>query len=316
MLKRFRHLPQSLQIMFGAFVLAPVVASGFAAFGWKAMAGLPTWYLGMLVACYVAVPWALAVLLLLRNSWFLYLLIAECLSLLSLAFVAPGPGSFPTILLYVHYVLVVTMVAMALMLINRDILFPFVFPGYRGWRRAPRIAANQRVKVFMPRLDQSLDMMIEDCSLTGVALYCSEAAVDDMLGDIMKGEAMVVTCVLGRVSHQVPMHYMWQSRLSGVLKVGLKAYDLPAMGTLFRELGPRQPDRARTAVRRLGRAWANRHVRRVLNYGLAVLLVAAMALPPLIQAGGWKPLKEQLVTLFLKKAPAPAAKDKEKKVAH
>jgi hypothetical protein len=281
-MSRLRFLPQSLKTMCVAFAASPLAFLGWTAMNWRSLAELPPWHTALLAVCYVVMPLVLASLIVRRHSVFLYVLIGECLGLLALAFVLPA-RTMPS-LFYVHYVYVLMMVAMALMLVNRDILFPFVLPGYRGWRQAPRVAVNQRVRVAVPRLDAKVMLMVEDCSLTGLALYGGGDALADLLPRLVRNEPMTVACAVGHDQFEVAMDFKWESRLSAVMKVGLRARDPVGMRRLFDALNTHGAKR--TWVRRFQEAWANTIVRRSLNLALATALTGALILPPLISEGG------------------------------
>ncbi len=235
---------------------------------------------GLLAAaglCYVLAPVVLAALLRRRHPAFLQALIGECVALLALALLYLA--ELPAVLVNVHYVFVVTMVTLAVLLFNRDLLFPLIFSGHRGFRHAPRFAVHQMVRVMVPRLGRTFEMMIEDCSLTGLALYGSEEVLEDMLASNVRGDPLLVQCAVGRVAHQVPTSYLWQSRTSSIVKIGLKARDQKAMAEMFHALGLRQT-KHRT-VFRLVELSMTPWIRRTISYGIASLMLLLMIGLPL-----------------------------------
>ncbi len=268
---RFRHLPLSLQGVFLVLALAPLAAMVAVAHSSSRMASAETMVQLLAAMCYVVLPATLALLLLKRHPAFLYLLIPECAGLLLAAFFkvpqySPGFAS-------IHYGYVVTMVLLAVMLINRDILFPFIFSGHRGFRQAPRVSVNQMVRVEVPRLGKTFEMMIEDCSLTGAALYGSEDQLDQMLAANSRGDPLLISCTIGRFTHQVPTTYLWQAKISSIIKIGLVARDPAAMSAMFHALGLRQTHRFRFKVAEI---YMLPWVRRSLSYGLAAVMLALM----------------------------------------
>src|SRR4051812_48465497 len=96
MIRRFQHLPHSLQVLFMTYVAGPL---GFAA-GWlinlRSLIGLPGAYLVLAGLVYGILPWIAAVLLLRRQRAFLYAFAAWGVALIITAFVAPPglPGAF------------------------------------------------------------------------------------------------------------------------------------------------------------------------------------------------------------------------------
>jgi hypothetical protein len=277
-MSRYRYLPLSLQGVFLVLVLAPAAAVCATAMSWAALSRADTLTLSVAALCYVVIPLGLATLLMRRHPAFLYLLIAECVFLLASAFLRMPTHS--QIFINVHYGFVLTMVLLAVMLINRDILFPFIFTGHRGFRQAPRLAVNQMVRVHVPRIDRTFEMMIEDCSLTGVALYGTEDHLDPMLAANTRGDPLLVICTIGRLTHQVPMTYLWQAKMSSIIKIGLVARDQRAMGAMFHALGLRQPKRARF---KLAEFYMTPWVRRTFSYGLAVAMLLLMIGAPIAQ---------------------------------
>lgn len=271
-MSRYRYLPLSLQGVFLVLTTAPACAVVAIVLGWAKVRTLEPHLAVLGALCYVVLPLLLASLLMKRHQAFLYVLILECAGLLGAAFLR-----MPTLSLAfvnVHYGFVVTMVILAVMLINRDILFPFIFTGHRGFRQAPRLAVNQMVHVEVPRLGKTFDMMIEDCSLTGLALYGSEDHLDAMMGSNVRGDPLLVKCNIGRTTYQVATTYLWQSKMSSIVKIGLVARDPKAMSAMFHALGLRQSQhRMRFRIAELYMApW----VRRSFSYGLATLMLLLM----------------------------------------
>ena len=158
----------------------------------KSLEELPHSFLCLLVGVYAAAPLVLSALVLFKQRTLLYLLITECVALVLTSLSQPGP--LPAFLYLVHYTLVIAMVVMAILLINRDILFPFALPSARGWRRSPRIEVNQRVKLSIPRLNATIQMMVEDASTSGISLYANAETVEKVAADIKPGEAAIMNC--------------------------------------------------------------------------------------------------------------------------
>ena len=267
-MRHFRYLPRGLQGVCLALALSPLVAAGVGAWQISALRALPLWWLPLVAIFYVFMPWALVALLLGRRPAFLHALIGECIGLLGVASLATG--ALPQPLMVVHYADAMTMVVLALMLVNRDRLFPFLFPGPRGFRRAPRVAVNQRIKVEAPLLNLTIDAMIEDLSESGLAIYGGESTLDELLVAVRRGEPLVVRCSVQKERFVVPVSYLWQARLSEVARLGARARDEKAMAALFAALAPQ--------------AARGKILRRVVSYALAASLLAVMILPPLIRA--------------------------------
>lgn len=286
MFRRFQYLPQSLQVLFLTYVAGPFAFLAACLINVPAVLTLPRWYMITTVFLYVLGPVVAALLLLLRSRAFLYAFAIWGFALIALAFKAPSglPGAF----VLVHATFAMAMVMTALVLVNRDLLLPLMFPERRGWRLAPRVPVNQRAKVLFPRLSREtpreLQVMIEDCSLTGIAVYGPEEVVADALEGTGKGEAAVVTCVVARRTFEVPVYCMWQSRAAGMVRVGMKAQNEDQMGEFFEALQPVQL--TQTVPRRLHFKWGGRSLRRALNYTLAAFLLGLMLLPPLFLDDG------------------------------
>jgi hypothetical protein len=269
--------------MCAAFALAPVALVGLALANLHAFMTVPPWFLGLLGVVYGVIPLALSLFVLLRQRLILHLLIGECIALVAVAVAQPGP--MPGALLLLHYTIVIAMVVMAILLINRDILFPFAIEVARGFRRAPRIMVNERVTITIPRLEAKIRMMVEDASLTGIALYAATDTVEKVAADIQPGEAVMMSCNINGNRHEVRLDYVWQTQMSTVLKLGFRAFDSRDMHQLMGDLLPAQPAHTRTGMRRLNEAWARPNIRRVLNYALVIGLLSVMMLPPLIHNG-------------------------------
>ncbi len=287
MLKQFKHLPQALQVMALAFVLAPL---GFAAAFAAHLSGggsLPHWYVVYLGVTYFVLPWPLAVLLVKRNAIFLAVFGAECVLLLAHLFIAVQP--MPDFARYAHVGFALVACAMALMLVNRDLLFPFIFEKYRGFRQAPRVALNQIVTIVFPRLGQSVDVMIEDASLTGIAVYGGDDVLADLLIGVQRGDTATLVYRTGKKKLEIDFWYLWAAPMSGVVKLGFRAADLAKMELLFEALGFAQG--AVDLKRRVAGIWGRTGVRRTLTFVLAMTVIFILALPllPWTQA---KPAKE------------------------
>jgi hypothetical protein len=319
-MKKFRILPQSLKVMFAGLALAPISFALYAVATLDVVAQFPAWYLWLTLGCYGLVPGVLAVGLLLRHASFLYLLIAECVGLLTLAFLQPR--ALPTFVFSLHYALVMAMVIMALMLVNKDILFPFVLPGFRGFRTAPRLPINQRVRLVAPRLAQELEMMVEDYSLGGLSLYASEDSADPVVARLARYETVTIVVNVARGTFQVPMELKWQSRLSSLVRLGLKAKDEKAMAELFGALTARR--QAPGLADRWQSAWARRSVRRLVNMVFAVGLLSLLIFPPVVQGDALRTLRKEASAAFERAragagkiaSPAPASGKKTQKIGH
>lgn len=282
MIKQFRHLPHSLQVLFMTFVAGPLAFVAAWLINIPTIVGLPGWYLGVTVFVYGVGPWLVAFFLIRRQRAFLYTFGGWGLVLIAMAFAAPS--GLPLAFVVVHTTFAMTMVTTALVLINRDLLLPLMFPARRGWRLAPRVPTNQRAKLFIPRLQREATVMMEDCSLTGMAAYGPEDALEEALEATIRGEPIVLNCVIARQNFDVTMFCMWQSRAAGIVRIGLKAQDPSAMEALFEALKPVQAERS--IPRRLRETWGGPTLRRALNYVLAVALMSLMLLPPLFLDNG------------------------------
>lgn len=286
MLKRFHYLPQSLQVILLTYVAGPFAFLAACLINVPAVLSLPRWYVLAAILSYGVGPLVAAYLLLIRSRSFLYAFVVWGLVLIGLAFAAPG--GLPKVFILVHATFAMALVMTALVFVNRDLLLPLMFPERRGWRLAPRVPVNHRARILLPRLSQEapreLQVMIEDCSLTGLAVYGPEEMLAAALEDTVKGEAAIVTCSIARRTFEVPMYCMWQSRAAGMLRMGLKANDQGQMGQFFEALQPDQ--QAQSVPSRLKVKWGGRTLRRSLNYALAAFLLSLMLLPPLFLDNG------------------------------
>lgn len=280
MIKRFLFLPLSLQVMVLAFAFCACAFVAVLAAAWRALLVFPSWYNAYLAFAYVLLPLALGWLIMRRHALFVHFCIVECIGLLS-GFVIHTDGllaGLPVGARIVHQLLAVVVGAMALMLVNKDILFPFIFASYRGFRRAPRVEVNQIVAVSSPRLGTTTDMMIEDCSTTGLALYGHDATLGAAL-ELGRGEQLMVRHAKGRTDYQVPVEILWKTGSGSITKIGVIATDAVSMVDFFEGLGFKQhyswPRRMATAL------WAKGSVRRGLSYAFAVALIAVLVAPGL-----------------------------------
>lgn len=273
---RFKYLPQALQVMCAGLVLGPVGAALTLAPRWSAIVSLPVWYLVYLGVTYVVLPWLLAALVMKRHALFLYSFGVECCLLFAHTFII-GRGEMPAYFRTPHYAFAMIASALALMLINRDILFPFIFETYRGFRRAPRMELNQRVTVSMARINKTFEAMVEDASLSGLAVYGFEDAMSDVLAFAQRGEPLVMTYRSAKQTLQVQGWFLWSMHKSSIVKIGFRASDPQAMEAFFDVLG--LGSRRAGWRRKLQTQWSKRGVRRALNYGLAVLILGALMLP-------------------------------------
>lgn len=281
MLRRFRHLPQSLQVLFLTYVAGPLAFLAAWLINVAGLVGLPAWYLGLTSVVYGLGPWVIAVFLILRQRAFLVCFALWGLALIATAF--SSPQGQPLAFVVVHATFAMTMVMTALVLVNRDLLLPLMFPERRGWRLAPRVSTNHRIKLRIPRLNREATVMMEDCSMTGLAGYGPEDSMQDAFESALKGEPVVMTCAVARKTFEIPMFCMWQARAAGLVRIGLKAHDGVSMSQLFEAVRPVQP---RTIPGRLREMWVRPSLRRVLNYLLAIGLMGLMLLPPLFLDNG------------------------------
>jgi hypothetical protein len=274
---RFKFLPHALQVMCAILMLAPLGALAALALNSGTALALPVWYLAYLAVIYAVMPWVLALLVLKRHAAFLYVFAVEALLLIAHNFIGTGYVEMPAFLRFTQYGYAMITSVMALMLVNRDLLFPFIFERYRGFRRAPRIELNQRVTVRMPRIDKEFVGMVEDASLTGLAIYGFEEAMSDVLSFAQRGEPLVVTYASPKQTLSVQGWFLWSAQTSSICKIGFRAADLPIMEAFFATLGL---DRKSSGLRqRLLTAWGKRGVRRVLNYGFALAILALLMMP-------------------------------------
>ena len=122
-MSRFRHLPLSLRGVYLVLVAAPVSTFAVTLGDFPVIKPLGSGAQGLALACYGIGPLVLAELLRKRNQLFPYALIAECAALLAMAL--SYLQTLPQMLVNIHYAFVVTMVTLAVMLFNRDLLYPF-----------------------------------------------------------------------------------------------------------------------------------------------------------------------------------------------
>lgn len=282
MLNSYRELPDSLRILVLTYVAGALAFIGSWLINLASLLSLPGWYLLAATSVYCVGPLVLSALLVMRQRSFLVLFALWGFFLIAMAF--ESPKELPRAFVIVHTTYAISMVVTALVFINRDLLLPLMFTNSRPWRLAPRVKLNQRVELYLPGLSQNLSLMIEDCSLTGIAAFAGADALERMIHDSLVDEEGTLICTVGQSVVEMPVRCVWQSAAAGTFRVGLEGQNAPLMATLYRALMP--PSEQQTLVDRLRIAFGGVALRRALNYFLALALLSLMLLPPLFLDNG------------------------------
>lgn len=276
---RFTVLPPSLKLASLVLILAPVVAAGLAFLEW------PSWRfehpatLGLAGLAFLLMPWLLAVLLAMRSGLFPQAVIFFAACLFGLGFCVSERWSLGLAALQFTYIMICAF--LALLMVNRDLLFPFLLDQFRGFRRAPRLPLNQMVGLHRPHSNLTCAMMLEDCSLTGAALYGDSEATLNLVSGLEPGDAVILCHTVGKAVYEVPMALIWTANTPPVTKIGLMATNVKAMERCMDALGFQQNYRGLRLV--FARLWTRGLARRVASYALLLLLVGAMATPVLVR---------------------------------
>lgn len=264
--------------MFASQIAAPVVVLIYAALFYETLKPVPVWHLLLMIGAYVGMPLVVAKYLLTKSQWFIYVVMGQCLLLLGMAFLPAT--QVPDFLFFTHYTLVITMVVMALMMINRDLLFPFIFEEKRGFRREPRVEINHPVKLIHPDGKSVFNLLIDDCSLSGLAIYGNADELEKILPLLKRDSEMYLHSTVRKKKFKLSLSYQWQSVSSQVVKLGFRANDMEMMSGFFQALGPKA-SRHGSRVR-FRQIWAKKPARRLINYVFAFAMLTMMTLPPLL----------------------------------
>ena len=238
-LRNLKHLPTSLRIVIAAFGFATMLFFAVVLRHGDVFAELSPVYSLYLVATYAAIPWAICAFIIQRNVLFLYMLLLECLAVLVGNLVSDA--GVPEVLRHLHIAYATALVATLLMMVNKDLSFPFLLPTFRGWRRAPRFDVNQLVQLWTPWNEQPFQLMVQDCSVSGMALFGSEEELADLLGGLVIGQDVIVRHSMGRQNYQVPLEVMWLSSHSAIVKIGLMAIEPQGMAAFLTPWRRRNP---------------------------------------------------------------------------
>jgi hypothetical protein len=297
--------------MFAILVAAPAVVIVYSLLFLETVSVLPVWHLALMAVGYVAMPLAVSRFLIKKSGAFIYVVMGQCLLLLGMAFIPAA--QVPVFLFYLHYGLVFAMVVLALMMINRDLLFPFIFAEQRGFRREPRVEINHPVTLIHPNGKDEYRLLIDDCSITGMAVYGNAEDLDALLQLLSRGQNLMLRSAVRKQKFELVLSFQWQTVDSGVAKIGFRATDQELMGQFFKALGPKASTHGSRI--RFKQIWARKPGRRLINYGVAVALLATMTLPPLMVPENREAVAKKLqgVTELVGKPQKPAKKVSGKK---
>lgn len=264
--------------MFATLVAAPAVVIIYSSLFIDTVTRLPVWHLGLMAVAYIAMPLVICRFLVEKSTAFIYIVMGQCLLLLGMAFIPAD--RVPDFLFWLHYGLVFAMVVLALMMINRDLLFPFIFSEKRGFRREPRVEINHPVTLVHPNGKEEFKLLINDCSISGLAVYGNAEDLDAVLPYLNRGMNLMIRSFVRKQKFELVLSYQWQSVDSGVAKLGFRATDAELMESFFKALGPKASTHGSRI--RMKQIWAKKPGRRLLNYGIAFGLFITMTTPPLL----------------------------------
>jgi hypothetical protein len=157
------------------------------------------------------------------------------------------------------------------LLLSREMIFPLLRRGQRGWRRAARVYANSPAKLA------GVAVMMENCSLTGLMVVGPAAALTELLRNKPRGMVMALRLRVGREARELSARLVWHETVGDAKRVGLEVDDRELMSAFIASLGAQPAANAPGA--RIERLMARRGLAAsaVVLWGLA--MSGAMAVP-------------------------------------
>lgn len=169
-----------------------------------------------------------------KSRWFFLSYIFQCVGLVGLLVVGDDWLARP--------VLFVSMVVMAFLVGNPNLLYPMMTKSARFWRRSERYRVGRSSELRGPEF--SVPVFLEDCSATGLALSLPENIGKRYL--LGQGQALevVVTTESPRVEHLIPVTVVWSAVLpTGDIKLGCESRDRAASREYLRQETAKQAAR-------------------------------------------------------------------------
>ncbi len=218
----FQKMPPSLVVVFGVFLLMPLRSVLFFDWPWRYVAGKG----GAEAAFFLFSNWIGPLLIcaaLFSRSFVLVLFFAaEAAAISSNAVLnldgQMGEGQVLRLLL------LALMVGFGLLLIDRDMLYPYLSNYNRRWRKATRILANFPTIITDKKTAAKSMAMLQDCSLTGIGLFVYESPENcAFLSDCKAGDTVVIDLAKGVGT--IDGALMWKNKLDQVHQLGIAITD-------------------------------------------------------------------------------------------
>src|SRR5207302_1382371 len=99
------------------------------------------------------------------------------------------------------------MTGISLVFATKDNIYPFLSKSRRGWRRKPRLAVEQ--PAFLVAGGARIPLMMQNCSLTGVAAHGEAARLMPLLTRLAAHRPVTLMLQLGRKELQLPATVVW-----------------------------------------------------------------------------------------------------------
>jgi hypothetical protein len=265
---QFRGLPLSLKVMLITMALVP----GFAYFfvNWPD-AGFNYW---VVLITYFVFPPVLVFCILIQNILFLPFALLEGLGFVTHSIALPENPD--TNLQVIRYVLVAVMTLAGALIINRDILFPFMTKGKRKFRGAQRIYGNLKLKLKTEQ--KSVSVLLENCSYSGFGVSGRNDSLAKLLKEKTKGSQVSVVYKDKGTSFEIPCELVWQGTQGPVRAVGLRSLDSGLAETLFHIVCDSQAS-PRSLTKLLTHLWVKSAFRRATLLAWTISMVGALAVP-------------------------------------
>jgi hypothetical protein len=223
---------------------------------------------------YFVCPLAIVATVLFRNIFFLPFSIVQGVGLLLMIIdQADHGGATPMIRLFVF----IGMAISGVMVFNHDTLFPFQQKGQRFWRRSTRLSANTKLDLCLPDSQDTVAVVVQDCSLTGVGIFTSCEEEAPYLDGLAHGDP--IQLVYKTISKNIAItgQICWRNKAEGIRQYGVAIPDAKSMERLIKEVRFYSGDSPLSTW--LIKNWMNSQFRNSLTAVWAFTLAASLMWP-------------------------------------
>lgn len=175
----------------------------------------------------------------------------------------------------VRFVSISLMAFLGWLVINQDLLFPFLTDNHRFWRRYRRIYGN-RVMTMMGNNQNRFRVMLNDVSLTGMGVTVPREAGAYMAA-LKVGDELEFEIKERELSCVIKAKLVWKKSLGPVMQVGVEVNDKPLMEKVQSTIKylAQAPGWQTTA----NKLWAMTHVRQFIYVLWAAAVIVTFCMP-------------------------------------